>query len=109
MDKKLNYHNAIMTFLNEYVPIKPSGWKNVQNQLISDIANGHYQLVRVGWHNGEHIHYAVFHFDLVGDKVWIQQNRTDLPIVDELEALGVRRNDIVLAFQEPTKHQAQAS
>jgi len=108
MDKKLSQHNAIMTFLNEYVPIKPSEWKNVQNQLISDQVNGHYQLVRVGWHNGEHIHYAVFHFDLVGDKVWIQQNRTDLPIVDELEALGIQRNDIVLAFQEPTKQQTSA-
>jgi hypothetical protein len=100
MDKQLNHQKAILSFLEDYVAIKPSEWKNVQNQLIIDRENHHYQLVRVGWHNGEHIHYTVFHFDLVGNVVKVQENRTDLPIVDELESLGISRKDIVLAFQE---------
>ncbi|MBK9335491.1 MAG: XisI protein [Lewinellaceae bacterium] len=94
------YENAILAFLNDYAKIKPSEWTQVQNQVIVDRENGHYQLVRVGWHNGQHIHYAVFHFDLIGDKVYIQENRTDLPIVDELVELGITREDILLAFQE---------
>lgn len=109
MDKKLNYQSAILKFLNDYASVKPSDWKNVQNQVIVDKENGHYQLVRVGWHNGQHIHYAVFHFDLIGNKVWIQQNRTDLPIVDELEDLGIQRSDVLLAFQEPVKKKGMAT
>lgn len=100
MDKQLTYQNAILAFLDDYAKIKPSDWKNVQNQVIIDRDNHHYQLVRVGWHDGQHIHYAVFHFDLVGNQVRIQENRTDLPIVDELEALGIARKDILLSFQE---------
>lgn len=100
MDKQLTYQNAILSFLEDYATIKPSDWKDVQNQVIIDRDNHHYQLVRVGWHDGQHIHYAVFHFDLVGNQVRIQENRTDLPIVDELEALGIARKDILLAFQE---------
>jgi XisI protein len=100
MDTQLKYQEAILAFLEDYANVKPSDWKNVQNQVIVDKDNNHYQLVRVGWHDGQHIHYAVFHFDLIGNKVWVQENRTDLPIVDELEALGVPRKDILLAFQE---------
>lgn len=100
MDKQLGYQSAILSFLKDYAKIKPFEWKNVQNQVIVDRENHHYQLVRVGWHEGQHIHYTVFHFDLVGTQVWVQENRTDLPIVDELEALGIPRKAIVLAFQE---------
>lgn len=100
MDKQQKYQEAIIAFLEDYSQIKPSSWKNVQNQVIIDPLNNHYQLVRVGWHNGEHIHYAVFHFDLVNGKVLIQENRTDLPVIDELVDLGIHKNDIVLAFQE---------
>lgn len=100
MDKQITYQNAILAFLKEYADIKPSDWKNVQNQVIIDRENHHYQLVRVGWHNSEHIHYTVFHFDLVDDKVLIHENRTDLPILDELESFGISRKDVLLAFQE---------
>lgn len=98
MEKTLKYESAILTFLNEYAPVLPYGWKDVQNQVLADRENRHYQLVRVGWHEGKRIHYVVFHFDIIGDKVWIQQNRTDLPIGEELKELGIPEEDMVLAF-----------
>lgn len=101
MDKSLkSYEKAILAFLEDYSRIKPSDWTHVQNQIIADREHGHYQLVRVGWHDGQHIHYAVFHFDLADGKVYVQENRTDLPIVDELVGLGISQDDIVLSFQE---------
>lgn len=100
MDKQLKYQKAILAFLEDYAKIKPSDWVNVKNQVVVDKENHHYQLVRIGWHEGQHIHYAVFHFDLIDGKVLIQENRTDLPIVDELEGFGIPRKDILLAFQE---------
>lgn len=101
MDTQLvKYQTAIENFLKSYKNIKPSDWVNVKNQLIIDRENHHYQLVRVGWHNGQHIHYAVFHFDILDGRVLIQENRTDLPIVDELVSLGINKKDISLAFQE---------
>jgi hypothetical protein len=100
MDTAIKYQTAILSFLEDYAQVKPYGWNKVQNQIIADRERNHYQLVRVGWHNGEHIHYTVFHFDLVSNQVLIQENRTDIPIIDELVELGINRKDIFLAFQE---------
>ncbi len=44
MDKQLTYQKAILAFLEDYATIKPSDWKNVQNQVIIDRDNHHYQL-----------------------------------------------------------------
>lgn len=106
MEKTLKYESAILSFLNEYASVLPYGWKNVQNQVLVDRENRHYQLIRVGWHEGKRIHYVVFHFDIIDDKVWVQQNRTDLPIGEELEGLGIPEQDTVLAFWRTSLQEA---
>lgn len=98
MDKVLKYQKAIISFLEQHAKIKPANLKEVQNQLILDTKNHHYQLVRIGWQEGKHVHYAVFHFDIIGGKVWVQQNRTDLPIGYELIDLGIEESDLVYAY-----------
>jgi hypothetical protein len=98
MDKVLKYQKAIISFLEDYAKIKPANFKDVENQLIFDTKNQHYQLVRVGWQGKKHVHYAVFHFDIIENKVWIQQNQTDLPIGYELRDLGVSEDDMVYAY-----------
>jgi len=103
MDKKLGFEKSILAFLESYALIKPYGMDNVRNQIVADRENGHFQLVRLGWNESEHIHYTVFHFDIIGDKVWVQENRTDLPIVDELESFGISSNDLVLNFWQPAE------
>jgi hypothetical protein len=100
MDKKLKYESAMRSFLEEYARIKPINFRNAENQVIIDRENGHFQLVRLGWQDGRYIHNTVFHFDLVENKVLVQQNRTDLSIVEELEEYGIEENDIILPFEE---------
>jgi hypothetical protein len=99
-DKVLKQQKAVLDFLQEYAAIQPAGWQNVSNQVVADKDSHHYQLVRVGWHNTEHIHYTLFHFDLVNGKVVVQENKTDLPIVDQLVEKGINREDIVIAALE---------
>ena len=101
MDKKLKYEAALLSFLEEYAHIKPINFRNANNQIIVDRENGHYQLVRLGWQDGRYIHNTVFHFDLLGNKVLVQQNRTDLSIVEELEDYGIESADVVVSFSEP--------
>lgn len=98
MDKVLKYQKAIVTFLEDYAKIKPANMKGVENQVVADTQNHHYQLVRVGWQGKKHVHYAVFHFDIIGGKVWVQQNHTDLPIGYELMDLGIAEADLVYAY-----------
>jgi hypothetical protein len=101
MDKTLKFEKAILDFLADFAPIVPYGWDNVRNQIMADKEQKHYQLVRIGWQDGKRIHYVVFHFDIIGNKIWVQQNRTDLPIVEELEEFGIESDDIVLGFWKP--------
>jgi hypothetical protein len=98
MEKTLKYEAVILSFLKDYEPVLPHGWKEVKNEIVIDRENKHYQLIRVGWHENKRIHYVVFHFDIIGDKVWIQQNRTDMPVAEELRELGVSADDIILGY-----------
>lgn len=98
MDTKLKYEAAILSFLREYAEIKPINFRNANNQVVVDRENGHYQLVRMGWQGSKYIYNTVFHFDLVGDKILVQQNRTDLSIVEELEEYGIDPSDVLVSF-----------
>ena len=55
----------------------------------------------VGWDRGRRVHGLALHFDIIDNKFWIQYDGMDYPVVEELEAAGVPKEDIVLAFHEP--------
>jgi hypothetical protein len=44
---------------------------------------------------------VLMHFDLKGDKIWIQADGTDLILAEPLVEKGVPKEDIVLAFHAP--------
>jgi hypothetical protein len=46
-------------------------------------------------------HWAFIHVDIKDGKVWIQHNMTDQPIAEELVALGIPQDQIVLGFHPP--------
>jgi hypothetical protein len=96
------YQKVILNLLNDYAAVKSPIWPNVDNQVIADTKNNHYQLIRIGWdHKNNFIHYVTFHFDIKGGKIWVQANNTDRPIADELMQNGVKEKDIVLGFHSP--------
>jgi hypothetical protein len=49
------------------------------------------------------VHGSVIHIDLRGEKVWIQHDGTEAGVALELEAAGIPREQIVLAFQHPSR------
>lgn len=54
----------------------------------------------VGWHGNDirRIHHPLVHLDLIDGKVWIQRDGTEEGIAYDLEAAGIPKSDIVLAF-----------
>jgi XisI protein len=95
MEKIKKYQSSILKVLREYSAIKSPFMPGVENKVVADTANHHYQLVRMGWHQAKHVYYTVFHFDIINGKVWVQENRTDARIDEELVAAGVAAGDIV--------------
>jgi hypothetical protein len=55
----------------------------------------------VGWRNQRRIYGPVLHLDIMDNKIWIQQDGTEVGIANELVELGVPKQDIVLGFDPP--------
>jgi len=102
MDKVAQYREYIQTLLNRYAQDDVSD-DGVEVQLIFDTVRDHYQWINVGWQQFNRIYRCIIHFDIKDGKIWLQQNLTDQDAVEELLAMGVPKEDIVLGLQPPYK------
>jgi len=104
MEKIEMYRNFIKNILTDYAAYKPS-YGEIEVQVVCDTENNHYQLVRVGWDNKQRVYGCFIHLDIKDNKIWIQQNVTEIDIGQELVDLGVPKDDIVVGFHPPYMRQ----
>jgi hypothetical protein len=97
-----HYRQLVEDIIKKYGQFKPS-YGEVEVELIVDRERDHYQLMNVGWHNNERIRGCVLHIDIKGGKIWIQHDGTEIGVADELVAMGVPKEQIVLAYHAPYK------
>ncbi len=102
MDSKVKKYQKILSgLLAEYA----SSWNDpvgdIHTQALCDFEGKHFQLMNVGWRKDNYYCYIVFHFDIKNGKVWIQENRTDMLIGQELVSRGIPKSDIVLGLRPP--------
>jgi hypothetical protein len=98
MERLERYRQAIQSLLSSYVRSESSE-SGIETQLICDRDRDHYQLVSLGWQGDRRFYSCLMHLDIKNGKIWIQRNQTDLLIAQQLVALGVPREDIVLGLQ----------
>ncbi len=102
MDKKIEkYQNIITGILKDYADSFNQTPKSIEAKLVFDYERHSFQVLNVGWRNGEYFFYIVFHLDIKNDKVWINENRTDIMIAQILVEQGIPKTDIVLGLQSP--------
>lgn len=89
MDKIKKYQDIIVSYLDEYAKLVPANQPNVKNVVIADREKNHFQLLRIGWEKEQFVFTVVFHFDIIGGKIWFQRNITERDVVDELMEHGV--------------------
>jgi len=104
MAKLEQYRTYVRHLLEQYGSYKPS-YGDVEVETIFDTERDHYELVNVGWHQQQRIRGCVLRIDLKGRKIWIQHDGTEKGVANDLVALGVPKEDIVLAFHAPSKRQ----
>lgn len=104
MDKVAQYREYVQTLLSQYAKDDDLD-DEVEVQLIFDTERDHYQWMNVGWQQFNRIYRCIVHFDIKGGKIWLQQNLTDQNPAEDLVAMGVPREDIVLGLQPPYKRQ----
>jgi hypothetical protein len=102
MDRVEPYRDIIKRILRDYAAFDP-GSGDVEAEMVFDDERGHYELLYTGWKEWRRVHGTVIHVDLRGDKVWIQHDGTEDGIASQLVAAGIPREQIVLAFQHPSR------
>ena len=103
MAKLDTYRTYVQDVIKKHGDYKTIYGEAVEAQTIFDTMHDHYQLVRAGWCNKRRIYGCVVHMDIKDGKIWIQHDGTEIGIANELVALGVPKEDIVLAFHAPYK------
>lgn len=108
MDKLEQYRNAIKKILTEYYEttntqvIKDAGVE-VSDRLAFDEKRDQYLWFRFGWDDKKQIQYIIIYLCIKNGKVWVEQDATNLCVVDDLLSAGIPQADIVLGFHHPSK------
>ncbi len=97
MDTVDNYREIIERVLTEYAQL-PYSYGEIERQTVFDRERDHYLLLSVGWDKSR-VHGCLVHLDIINEKIWIQRDGTEDGIAYDLEAAGVPKNHIVLAFR----------
>ena len=100
MDKLDQYRQIIQDILLKRSHIKLAHG-DVETQVVFDKERDHYQIVHVGWDQGQFIYGCAIHIDIKNNKIWLQWNSTEDDLAAELVEAGVPKEDIVLGLQAP--------
>jgi hypothetical protein len=98
MDKLSLYRKIVHDILTPIAQRRYSS-PTISHEAVFDEANDRYLILTVGWEGRvRRIHHCLIHLDIIDGKIWIQRDGTEDGIAYELEAAGVPKSDIVLAF-----------
>jgi hypothetical protein len=85
--------------LRKHVYPDPHG--KIDTEVVFDRNNDHYLIVHVGWGKQRRVYGVLAHIDLIGDKIWIQTDGTEVGLANELVEAGISPQQIVLGFRIP--------
>lgn len=97
MDKLAKYRQAIIQALTEYTAI-PYKYGDITCELIISQDKNRFILITQGWEKDTRVHGCLLHLDIIDNKIWIQRDSTEEGIATDLEAAGIPKSDMVLAF-----------
>ena len=106
-DKIKNYQTIVMRVLETYhaflAKSTPLGATETRDELLFDTERNHFQLLTMSWQQHRFVYTIAFHIDIIEEKIWIQQNNTELDIAAELLENGISKENIVLGFIAPQR------
>lgn len=97
MDKVTHYRQIIQQVIEQYAREMSHG-NQVKILPIYDTQHDQYLLVSLGWSNKRREHAIVFHAQLRNDQIYIEDDRTEEGLSNELLTAGVSELDIKWAW-----------
>jgi hypothetical protein len=94
------YRDVIQALLTNYA--EQSSTERIRCIAVFDLQRDHFQVLDLGWdEQGKRVFQPVIHIDIVNDKIWIQENITDVDLDTLFSAAGILPSEIVLGFHSP--------
>ncbi|MEH2386639.1 MAG: XisI protein [Nostoc sp.] len=108
MDKLEIYRNTIKKILIEYYEmtngkIAESREVEASDRLAFDEQRDQYLWFRFGWNDKKQIQHIIMYLCIKNGKIWVEEDATNLCVVDDLLSAGIPQTEIVLGFHHPSK------
>ena len=108
MDKLEKYQNIIKKILTEYYEMTNNQTSKkcefeVSERLAIDETRDQYIWFRFGWDDKKQIQHIIIYLCIKNGKVWVEEDATNLCVVDDLLSTVIPQSDIILGFQHPSK------
>jgi hypothetical protein len=97
MDTLIKLDQVIESVLQQTVDTL-SVHENENFQIIIDADRKNFVLIMLGWEGHRRVHDCLVHIQIIDDRIWIQHDGIEDSITESLEAAGIPKNQIVLAF-----------
>lgn len=105
MDKIKKYQEVLKKELEYQASIPFANAPKLESQVIIDEAKKHFMLMVIGWNKETYKHYALFHFELKGEKIWVHQNNSNIDLAAFFTENDIPKSDIVLGFLMPEERE----
>lgn len=108
MDNLEQYRNVIKKILTQYYEMtQPQTCvpkdSEVSDRLAFDEIRDQYLWFRFGWDDKKLVQQIIIYLCIKNGKIWVEEDATNLCVVDDLLSAGISKNDIVLGFHHPSK------
>ncbi|NES20696.1 MAG: XisI protein [Symploca sp. SIO3E6] len=97
--ERLNYSEVIQTVLRNHGKNYPNSQTEVQ--IIFDTERHRHQVLNIGWQELTRVFGCIIYVEIKDGKIWIERDRTEIGVANELVEAGVPKQDIVLDFKAP--------
>ena len=99
MDRIIFFQKKILQVIEEYLSeLRQPSNEDIDFVAIDDTNKNHFQIIAMGWDGHKRIFNLLFHLDIIGEKIWIQEDKMEYSIAERLIEKDISKKEIVLAY-----------
>lgn len=102
MERLNAYREILRRVLSGYVELcNQQSRDGIENILMIDESENNFLWLTVGWSGNKRMNGITFYARIHNDKLWIEEDWTEIGIANDLVRQDIPKEDIVLAFYAP--------
>ncbi len=106
MDRITFFQEKILLVIEEYLlELRQPSNKDIDFVSITDTNKNHFQIIAMGWEGHKRVFNLLFHLDIIGDKIWVQEDKMEYSVTERLIEKEIAKKEVVLAYF-PEYHRA---